>query len=300
MPKHKHHSKKLLLAGLLLGILLWGGPVQAATSKTPAKTSTKSSTNSDSLSGSLTQSYNADPTVQPGMMVQLKPKDSKTVEPLAGNQVRGMLGIVVPTTNAAIVLSPEDPTKQQVLVATSGRQQVLVSNQNGPIKVGDYVTISAIAGVGMRAGEIQTQVLGKAASDFSGSNNVIGTIKVKDTLGKEQSVAISRVAVDISIAHNPLFSKSTDYVPGFIAKVATTVASKPISAARIYLSLALLLMTALITGNMLYSGVRNGMKAVGRNPLSKKSIIRSLIQTVIAGLIIFVAGIFAVYLLLKL
>jgi len=51
---------------------------------------------------------------------------------------------------------------------------------------------------------------------------------------------------------------------------------------------------------VMYSGIRSGMIAVGRNPLSKKSIIRSLIQTVIAGLIIFLAGVFAVYLLLKL
>jgi hypothetical protein len=51
---------------------------------------------------------------------------------------------------------------------------------------------------------------------------------------------------------------------------------------------------------MLYSGIRSGMIAVGRNPLSKKSIMRSLIETVIAGLIVFAVGIFAVYLLLKL
>ena len=75
---------------------------------------------------------------------------------------------------------------------------------------------------------------------------------------------------------------------------------KKVSAARIYLGLAVLALTTVITGNLVYSGVRSGMISVGRNPLSKKSIIKSLIQTVIAGLIIFIVGVLAVYLLLKL
>jgi hypothetical protein len=304
MPEHKHQSQKLFVSGVILVLLGWGGSAVAATAKSAAKpagaASSSQGSSSDAISNTVTQSYNANSAVQPGMLVQLDPKDSKTVDPLAGNQVRGMLGVVVPDSDAAIVLSPQTATEQQVLVATSGRQQVLVSNQNGPIKVGDYVTISAVAGIAMEATDNQTQVLGKAASSFSGSSNVVGTIKLQDSLGADQSVAIGRIAVDINISHNPLFQKSVDYVPGFLAKISATVASKPVSAARIYISCGLLLMTAVITGNMLYSGVRNGMKAVGRNPLSKKSIIRSLIQTVIAGLIIFVAGVFAVYLLLKL
>ena len=118
--------------------------------------------------------------------------------------------------------------------------------------------------------------------------------------GKKTTVSIGRVSMDISVAQNPLYQKNADNVPGFLNKIATGVANKPVSAARIYISLVVFLLTAIVTGNMLYSGVRSGMIAVGRNPLSKKSIIRSLIQTVIAGLIIFVAGVFAVYLLLKL
>jgi hypothetical protein len=220
--------------------------------------------------------------------------------PLPESDIKAMLGVVIPQSSATIVLSPAKVTQQQVLVATSGHYEVLVSNQAGPIKVGDYVTISSLAGVGMKAGQDEAEVIGKAAGNFTGSANVIGSVKLKDTLGKELNVSIGRIPVDVNVSHNPLFQKSVDYVPGFLAKVAVTVATHPVSAARIYLSMALLVITALVTGNMLYSGVRSGMIAVGRNPLSKKSIIRSLIQTVIAGLIIFVAGVFAVYLLLKL
>jgi hypothetical protein len=152
----------------------------------------------------------------------------------------------------------------------------------------------------MKASETQDQVIGKAAGNFTGTSNVIGTVKVKDTVNKESTVALGRINVDINITHNPLTQKTVDFVPAFLSGVAVSVAGKPVSVARIYLSTVILVVTMLLAGNMLHSGIRGGMIAVGRNPLSKKSIIKSLIQTVLAGLIVFVVGVFAVYLLLKL
>lgn len=281
-------------------ICLSAGSVIAADKTTDNRQTSAQKTASKDVSGTVTQSYSADSSVQIGMVVQLKDKDTSTVVPLDPDKIRNMLGIVIPTNKASIVLTPEKTTKQQVLVATNGHFNVLASNQGGPIKAGDFLTISSLPGIAMKASEDQQQVVGRATADFSGSSNVIGTVDVKDMAGHKQSVAIGRVAIDIDIAHNPLFQKTVDYVPGFLAKIAVTAANKPVSVARIYLSTGILLVISIITGNMLYSGVKNGMKAVGRNPLSKKSIMRSLIQTIVAGLIVFIAGVFGVYLLLKL
>jgi hypothetical protein len=300
------NRKRILVVALT--ILLSGCytlPALAASSsnKTGSSTSNSSSSSSSSSLGNssgLTQSYNADPSVETGMVVELKPKDPTTVIPLPDTDIQDMLGVVIPQSNATIVLTPQNINQQQVLVASSGHFNVLVSNQNGPIKVGDYITVSAIAGVGMKADTIENEVLGKAAGSFSGTNNVLGTVSLKSTIGKTTNVSISSIPVDVNISHNPLFQKTADYVPSFLAKTAVAIANHPVTASKIYLCMVILFITAVVTGNMLYSGVRSGMIAVGRNPLSKKSIIRSLIQTVIAGLIIFIAGIFAVYLLLKL
>lgn len=298
MRKQTIWFKKAALLGLTVAVLASGGTGLAADKATDKTADKKPSPTS--LSSAVPQSYNAGPEVQPGMIVRLNEKDPTIVEPLKADAITEMLGVVIPGDNAVIVLAPEKSTKQQVLVATSGHYAVLVSNQNGGIKSGDFITISAVSGIGMKASDTETEVLGRAAGNFSGTANVIGSVKVKNSIGGEREVAIGRVPIDMSISHNPLFQKSADYVPGFLAKVAISIADKPVSAARIYLSMAILFVISLLTGNMLYSGVRNGMVALGRNPLSKKSIIKSLIQTVIAGLIIFVVGIFGVYLLLKL
>jgi hypothetical protein len=292
MVSPKTYLKQILPVAVALG-LVWLTPLSA----TAATTAT---TGNQDISQAVTQSYNADATVQLGMVVNLKDKDTSTVEPLKQSGINKMLGVTIAANDAAVTLTPQTVKQQQVYVATYGRYTALVSTQNGPIKSGDYITISSLAGVGMKAGIDQAVILGKAAGDFSGTSNVEGSVDVKDDKGHSAKVAIGRIPVRIEVAHNPLASKATDYVPSFLAKTAVTIAGKPVSAARIYLGAVTLLVSAMVTGSILYSGVKSGMTAIGRNPLSRKSIIRSLIQTVTAGLIIFVVGIFAVYLLLKL
>lgn len=288
----KYSQFLIILA--VAGLFFTAMPANAATSKTDTEKQSKD------ISGAVTQSYSADPSVQMSMIVQLKDKDGSTVVPLSNKNDKNILGVVIPASSAAIVLTSAAQEKQQVLVATSGKHGVIVSNQNGPIKVGDYVAISAIDGVGMKADKSQDQVIGKAADNFTGTSNVIGSVKVKDVLNKESTVALGRINIDINITHNPLTQKTVDFVPAFLSGVAVAISGKPVSVARIYLSTVILIVTMLLAGNMLYSGIRGGMIAVGRNPLSKKSIIKSLTQTVLAGLIVFVVGVFAVYLLLKL
>jgi len=290
-----HRLKLSVLAVLLL--VLWVG--YSAPGNAAAATSS-SSNQTSSVSGAVTQSYNADSSVQDGMIVELKPKTTDTVIPLPSSDIKNMLGVVVPSSNATIVLTPQHTSNQQVLVSTGGTNQVLVSTQNGPIKVGDYITISAVNGIGMKADSGQSQIVGRATTTFNGISNVVGTLNLQNQKGKSTSVSIGRVGVSINITHNPLSQSSQYLIPYFLSDLANNVANKPVSIIRIYLSLALLLMTAFVTANMLYAGIRGSIVAIGRNPLSKKSITRGLMQTVITGMVVFIAGVFAVYLLLKL
>jgi hypothetical protein len=284
----------------VLGLLISSGFGQYtdATTKTAAKST--SSTSSQNITQAVTQSYNADSSVDLGMLVEIKPGVANTVEALSQADAKNMLGVAVEPNQATITLTPENVNHQQIFVATTGRYDVLVSNQNGSIKSGDLITISSLSGIGMKADQNESEVLGKSAATFDGTSNVIGTANITNSLGKSSQISIGKVAVNLDIAHNPLESKETDYIPSFLSKAATTVSNKPVSAARIYLGLAVIIVASFLAGNVLYSGIRSGMIAVGRNPLTKKSIMKSLVQTVMAGLIVFVVGIFGVYLLLKL
>ena len=72
-----------------------------------------------------------------------------------------------------------------------------------------------------------------------------------------------------------------------LRRASELIAGKPVNPVRVYLSLVILAMAALISGSLIYSAVRSALIAIGRNPLSKKSIIRGLFQVVLIGLMVF-------------
>lgn len=246
---------------------------------------------------SVTQGYGSDVQMQRGMIVQLKKSDTTKVELVSLDTIDQMHGVVVDANDAPVTLSNEG---RKVFVATSSPFEVLVSDQNGPINAGDYVTISAIQGVGMRAGTKESLVIGRALSGFDGKSNIVSTSEITDSDGNKKVVNLSRVNVDISVARNPLLKSEAPNVPEFLRKASEAVAGKPVAAIRIYLSVFVFTISTIAAASLLYAGVRNGLISIGRNPLSRKMIVKGMIQVILTGLIIFITGLFGVYLLLKL
>jgi hypothetical protein len=281
----RYHSRLLFSFSSLLclfGLAVGTAPVAATDSN---------------LSGAAAQSYSADSSVLPGMLVELKSQSQTTVTPLKASDIRNMLGVVVPVNDAPITLTPQSASAQQALVAASGRYNVLASTQDGPIKAGDYIAISALPGIGMKATNGQAEVVGQATGGFNGTSGVISTTTLKTSLGHSSTIAIGSVPISVRLGANPLFQSSSN-LPGFLSRAATSIANKPVSPVRVYLSIIILLAILFITAAMFYGGVRSSIVAMGRNPLAKKSIIRDLLQTMVGGLIIFVVGMLAVYLIL--
>jgi hypothetical protein len=252
------------------------------------------------LAQNVTQSYQSDTALQNGVIVRLTEKAGNKIEPLTAAKQTDMLGVVVAPGDAPVALS-NNGDQSQTFVATFGQYDVVVSNQNGPVKVGDYLTISSADGVGMKADKKQLIILGKALKAFDGQSAAESTTMLVDSSGAKKTVSLGRIPVDISVAHNPLYQpENPNGVPNWLARAVQIVTNKPVGAVRVYASLAAMIVAVVIAGTLLYSGVRSSMAAVGRNPLAKKLIMRNLLQVVLLALIIVSIGLFAVYLLLKL
>ena len=245
----------------------------------------------------VANSYGTDGTVRQGMIVGLQPGSTSKVIALERSNMSQMLGVVISASDAPITISGETSVAQ-VYVVTSGQYKVLVSNQNGPIHSGDYISVSSLNGVGMKAESSDATVLGKAAADFTGSGQGVSTTQLKNN-GGITPVAIGLLTVNIGIGSNPAVSRNGS-LPGFLQTSSNSIAGKPVAAARIYLSLAVLALTAFMAGSLMYSGVRNTIVSIGRNPLAKRTITKGLMQIVLVSIIIFIVGLFAVYLLLRL
>lgn len=244
----------------------------------------------------VTQGYKSDTPLQRGMVVVVKQDDPTKIEPAKLSTIEKIIGVVVAANDAPVTISSEE---QNNFVATIGRYDVLVSDQAGAVKSGDYLTVSALEGIATKAGTNDQVVIGKALGDFDGKNS-FGSTDLKDSDGFSKKVQIGRIPMDIAIGPNPQRKATQANVPEILKRVSETVAGKPVNPVRIYIGMTIFFVSAIIAGSMLFAGIRSTTISIGRNPLSKKSILKGLVQIILMSLIVFIVGIFGVYLLIRL
>lgn len=244
---------------------------------------------------SVTRGYGSDEVLQRGMIVGLKKDDVNKVTAINFNELNHILGVVVAQNDSPITVSNNT---QHIFVATSGRFDVLVSDQLGAIGVNDYVTLSSLAGIGMKANSNQSDIVGRAVGGFDGNTGVIGTVQLTDNDKQTRNVHIGRIAVELAVGRNPL-ARNSNGAPAFLSRAGEAIAGKNVSALRLYLSALVFIIGTLISGAVLYAGIKSSIIAIGRNPLGKRSILRSLTGVSITALFVFIMSIIAVYLLLK-
>lgn len=249
--------------------------------------------------GSVT-GYSADKTYDYGTVVQLSSKSSSSIKIATQAELQNMFGVVVDPNQIPLTITNEG-VQNETFVAVSGTYNVLVSTQAGAIATGDFVTLSSVNGVTMKAGTEEKSVLGRANAAFNTKSTKLSTTTLKDSNGgPDKVVSIGFIPVTINIQHNPNKKSTKADVPDILQRIGLAVAEKEVSPLRIYLSLGILAISAVAAFAIVYAGVRNGVISIGRNPMSRKSIFRALIEVILTSIVILVIGLFAVYLLLKL
>lgn len=244
---------------------------------------------------SVTRGYGSDEVLQRGMIVGLNKKDVNKVDSLDISRIKNILGIVVNQNDSPITISDDN---QRIFVTTSGRYDVLVSDQQGAINPNDYITVSSLSGIGMKATEEESDIVGRAIGRFDGSNGVVSTAKLSDSNNNERTVHIGRIQVELAIGRNPI-AKNASSAPAFLSRAGEAIAGKSVSAIRLYLSAFVFGLGLITAGAVLYAGIRSSIIAIGRNPLGKRNILRSLFGVITASVFIFIVSVIAVYLLLK-
>lgn len=249
--------------------------------------------------GASVQGYAADTAIDKGAIVELTGENANRVKMASQGASQNMFGVTVDRNQLPVTLS--SGLQNETYVAVSGTYDVLVSTQAGAIASGDYITLSSVDGVGMKAGTEEKTVLGRANAPFDGKGVTLGAATLKDTAGSTTGkVALGLVPVTIDIKSNPNTISTKVNVPEPLQRIGQAIAEKEVSPVRIYISLAIAIVSVLAAVVIVYSGVRNGVISIGRNPMSKKSIFRALLETILTSLLILIIGAFAVYLLLKL
>mgnify|MGYP000934481413 CR=1 FL=1 len=252
-----------------------------------------------SAGGGSVQGYSAESPLNVGTVVQLSSKSDKLVKPAVQAQLQNMFGVVVDRNVLPLSVSNEG-LKNETFVAVSGTYNTLVSTQAGPIKAGDYLTLSSVEGVAMKAGTEEKTVLGRATAPFDGKGITVGSTTLKDDAGKQRDVQLGSIPTTINIQRNPNEKSTKVEVPDVLKRIGQQIAEKEVNPIRIYLSLAITVLSVVAAIVIIYSGIRNSLISIGRNPMSKKSIFRALLEIILTSILVLSIGLFAVYLLLKL
>src|SRR5664279_3179941 len=189
-----------------------------------------------------------------------------------------MFGAV--SKNPAIYLEDANLPNATAIV-TSGKAYIRVSTISGPIKIGDFITSSTIAGVGQKANE-NGYVIGASEENY---------------LEKDPK-KIGIVLVTLNPHFVQLTNNLTRNVFEGLKLGLSSALLTPLGALRYVVSGLLALLSFYMGFRYFGHNSRAGVEAIGRNPLATKAILFSIVLNVTITVAIMFFGVAIAYLIL--
>lgn len=251
----KQRYLKLFVAGMSIEIFALGLVSAAATS------------------ADISHSYHTVNNIVAGSIVSLDSQKSNYVQPANINNSSRAIGVVVASNSSLIAL---DPTAGNIQVAISGEVNTLVSTVNGDINIGDQIAVSPFNGVGMKALP-GSRIIGLSQSKLNSSTQGITTQEVTNKEGNKNRIQVGYVRVSIATGINTAGSENSGL--NVFQKLAQSIAGHPVSTIRIVLSVIVALFALVSLTVLIYASIHGSIIAIGRNPLAKYSIFRTLGST---------------------
>ena len=240
----------------------------------------------------VSQTYLADGSPPPGAIVSLKKGTSDQVTSATLGNTNDIFGVVVNPDSSQLSISSGQGN--QVSVAQSGVEQVLVSDINGSIVSGDSITSSPISGVGMKATN-NAKIVGVAQDAFPNGNSRKETYT--DKSGQKQTVTVGEVPVLVSVSY---YYKQPDktIIPQALQNLANSLAGKKVNTLPIIISVAIFLVTLTVVVSIVFSMIHSSIISVGRNPMSQAAVYRNVIQISLLVIVILGVSVGAIYMVL--
>lgn len=187
-----------------------------------------------------------------------------------------IVGIVV--ENPAVAIEIDEAEKTYPIIK-SGTAPVRVSASNGPIKKGDMITSSEIAGVGMKAGK-SGYVVGVALSSFS---------------SKEPGIIPVVVSIHYQNSNPNISSNLLDVLN--LSTIATF--EQPLNVLK-YVTAAIIVIISCLFAFFAFGRLANtGLEALGRNPLAGRTIQFGILLNVLITISIVSLGLAIAYFVIR-
>jgi hypothetical protein len=128
--------------------------------------------------GDVAERFPSAARLEPGTLVSIDPAAGGSVMAATRAYDRRVAGVVSGANNyhPGITLGADHPEHTAVPVTLTGTVYALASNVNGPIRAGDLLTTSVVAGHAMRATDADAArgaIVGKALDDLKGERGLV-------------------------------------------------------------------------------------------------------------------------------
>lgn len=241
---------------------------------------------------SISEGYSTQDKLISGALVAYSAANRGAVDIASTENRDRLLGIAVSTSEALISFSNGG---RSVQVMTSGTVPVQVSTLNGIVHSGDYLTASPVKGVAMRA-TTAGKVIGVAQQDFTETN--AGTNQTVSTKNGNKTIRTGTVSTTLGVQDWVPDKTSTALITN-ARNFLSSLTGKPVSGTQAFFSIAIAILAVFIAGIVVYSAISASIHSIGRNPLSKHTVHRSLVFMLgLAAIVIIGAG-SAIYLILE-
>lgn len=230
--------------------------------------------------GAISQSYTATSAIAQGTLLSLTASGSNTVEAAqSGTKTANLVGVAA--ESPLVELSANGKNSVQVVVG--GATPALVSDINGPVKAGDKITVSPINGVGMKATTAAATV-GVAQASLSSVATVTKSVTGKN--GKPVTVKIGLVPLAVNIAYYSAtqgVGTTGSWVPPIFQTAANSITGKQVSPTKVLVAALALILGFAICVIMMTTSIRSEIISLGRNPLARATLLRGLVDVLIAA-----------------
>ncbi len=269
--------RMVILTGLvLLSAIAWGGPETVS-----------------ATSANISRSYHANTNIVNGSIVSLQANKTDFIEP--SNSVNGskLLGVVTANNGSILAIDQGSTTTQ---VAISGTVNTLVSTLDGAIAVGDQIAVSPFNGVGMKA-KSGSHVIGIAQTAFNANSRGATEQEIPDNTGKKHSLAVGYISLNIGIGTGS--ESASGMKLNALQKLALSITGHTVSTIRIIFSLIVAVAATIILCTLVYAAIYSSIISIGRNPLAKYAVFRTLGSVMVMTLSTAVIASLIIYFLLN-
>lgn len=249
------------------------------------------------VTNTISQGYKtSDNTIVAGMAVSLKNDETndRLVEPTNKNNIQNFVGIVTTIDDNLVSLTNNST---DVLVTTSGEATVFVADINGKVAKGDFVTMSPLNGVLMKALDQSTNskfVVGTALEPFSEAR--AKSQEVSDAQNSTRSVQVDKVKIEINQMIDT--TSPAEEATNFLQVAGQSITGRPVGQVQVFAAILVLLVVLIVEGSIIYGAVHSTITALGRNPLAKRLVFKQILQVSWLALIVLFFGLGAIYLVL--